>query len=543
MGESVFTEKIERDFLSRSQQGKMINEVSKYIINGIANGGGSVQIPVLQRMFEVFPEFKQSCIDIYNGVFGLNEYVTAIPDDIKASQGAVLDGLCFMYDWNKGESLGLVTLNNRLIEPNAEEVVDSKVEAKMMEKNRVGLILSYRYDFDYSQYGPDVATVKCVKHRTEIDEENVTLVPLVAILALCEIIKSQLSKDRMLAMKQVISNGEIKVRVITESFEHLSHYCDDPEACSGLSSEYYPLGSFMYAPVLGAPSTTAMKTRIDFFNLEDMMVVTKYSQCARFGIQKVKDPVNTLLKDNAILAALADMKVASPDAYTRFITSLPDSYVFKNMADGDISIKTFSNYLHTVTEGKGNELLKKVPGAVERYERLTSVINDEGKSTIDPKDLYNTLRRNIVKVIWKKPNGVYASSVCTNCNDILKKVYGDDYFGKYESVGVRISNAVDDITTLGMPVDVACKTYGFNQSVAKWVDEYMRDGNDDVESAFYVALGKKKSQRTKNENLITARTLGSYLGEKFDEGESSAKAEDYYVSIDTTHIVRAEVIG
>ena len=94
-----------------------------------------------------------------------------------------------------------------------------------------------------------------------------------------------------------------------------------------------------------------------------------------------------------------------------------------------------------------------------------------------------------------------------------------------------------------MPVDVACKTYGFNQSVAKWVDEYMRDGNDDVESAFYVALGKKKSQCTKNENLITARTLGSYLGEKFDEGESSAKAEDYYVSIDTTHIVRAEVIG
>lgn len=543
MGESVVTENVERNFLNNTVQGKMINDMSKYIINGIAEGGGSVQIPVLQRMFEVFPKFKQACIDNYNGVFGLNEYVTDIPDDIKASQGAILDGLCFMFDWSSGKSLGLVTLNNRIIEPDAEEVVDNKVEAKIMEKNRVGLIHSYRYDFDYAQYGPDTATVKCVKHRIEIDEEHVTLVPLVAILALCEIIKSQLSKGKMLAMKQTISNGEVKVRVITENYEHLAHYCDDATACNGLSAEYYPLGSFMYAPVLGAPSTTAMKTRIDFFNLDDMMIVTKYQQCAKFGIQKVKDPVNTLLRDNAILAALADMKVASPDAYTRFVLSLPDSYIFKDMADGDISIKTFSNYLHTVTDGKGNELLKKVPGAMERYEKLTSVVREGAGGAVDTSDLYNVLRRNIVKVIWKKSNGVYASSVCTNCNDILKKVYGDDYFGKYESVGVRISNAVEDIKSLGMPVDVACKTYGFKEAVAEKITESLKGGNEDIEGAFYEALGKKKGQRTKNDNLITARTLGSYLGEKFDEGDSSAKAEDYYVSIDTTHIVRAEVIG
>ena len=85
----------------------------------------------------------------------------------------------------------------------------------------------------------------------------------------------------------------------------------------------------MYAPVLGAPSTTAMKTRIDFLNLETVMGVSNYKQCASFGIQRVKDPVSVLFKEQAILSTMADIRVNRPDEYTRLIAKLPDSYIFK----------------------------------------------------------------------------------------------------------------------------------------------------------------------------------------------------------------------
>lgn len=543
MVESVNVNKVVDTFTGRTMQGAMRDEVVKYILSGISNGNGSIQIPVLQKMFELFPKFKQDCIDAYHTVFGLNEYVTVIPDDIKAAQGAILDGLCIMYDWNTGRNLGIVTLNNRVIDPSDEDMVDTKVEEKIMECNRIGLIHSYRFDFDYTDYGPEMASVKCVKHRTKVDEENVILVPLIATIAVADIIRSQMNKGKMLAVRIVSGSGEEKHRVITENYEHLSHYCDSAEACVGMTSEYYLLGSFMYAPVLGAPSTTAMKTRIDFLNLETVMGVSNYKQCASFGIQRVKDPVSVLFKEQAILSTMADIRVNRPDEYTRLIAKLPDSYIFNNMLDGDIGTKTLSNYLHTISDTKINALLKSIPGATEAYEKRMSVLSDGQGYVVDAKSLYSELRHHIVKVVWKKANGVYASSICTNCNEILRKVYGEDYFSKYESVGVRISNAVDDIKTLGMPLDVACKTYGFDESVVEKIKGLLKDNNGDYEASFYEAMGKKKRASSSNSNLVTARTLSSYLGKKFDEGESSAKAEDYYISIDTSHLVRAEVVG
>lgn len=542
MVDSVNVNKVVSTFVSKSMQGNMRDEVVKYILSGISNGNGSIQIPVLQKMFELFPNFKKNCIDAYHGVFGLNEYVTVIPDDIKAAQGALLDGLCIMYDWNSGKNLGIVTLNNRLIDPSDEDMVDNKVEDKIMEFNRIGLIHSYRFDFEYTNYGPEMATVKCVKHRTKVDEDNVILIPLIATIAVADIIRSQMKKGKMLAVRLVSNDGEEKHRIISENREHLAHYCDSLSACDGLTSEYYYLSSFMYAPVLGAPSTTAMKTRVDFLNLDTVMSISNYSQCARFGIQKVKDPMVSLFKEQAILSSLAEMRVNNPDAYTNIIMKLPDSHVFRNMMDGDIGTKVISNYLHSVSDAKASALLKAIPGAKEAYEKRMQVIGDGTTSRpIDFKDLYSELRQHIVKVVWKKANGVYASSICTNSNKILREIYGDDYFSKYESIGVRVSNAVGDIKELGMPIDVACKTYGFDESVVEKLKSF--DVNGDIEGAFYEVLGKKKKASSKSEGTITARTLGGYLGSKVVEGNVNARAEDYYISIDTTHLVRAEVVG
>lgn len=547
---SVLVKDVIGRFLTKTRQGKVLSGMKEYILGGITENRGAVQLPVLKATFERFPEYEKECIGIYHGMFGLNPYVNDIPDWIKATQGAVLNGLCIMYDWSAQKELGIVTLNNRLICPNEEDVVDSKVEDKIMELNRNGLIHSLRYDFEYVSYGPEVVNVKCVKHRTKVDEENVILIPLICTLALEQIIQAQMSKKRMLAVRVVFGNGEEKQRVITESNEHLAHYCDS-NACLGLTCEYFDLGRFIYAPVLGAPSTSAMKTRIDLLNLETIVTVSNYQQCARFGIQKVEDPIDALFKEQAILVTMSEMRSNDPDGYTRIINKLPENHVVRNMLDGDIGQCTLSNYIRTLTKGKVNALLKAIPGANEAYEKRVSLLGFVNKNNVgmvieDSYDVKSLLRSNILKLIWKKANGIYASCVCTNCYKILGKLYGDDYFCKYESVGVRISSAIDDMRTLGMPLDVACKTYGFDENTYNKIIEIGNSEKKPLEDCFYEALGKKKrsfDSINANHDLVTVRTLDSYLGSKQDEGQTVFKAEGYYISVDLSHLVRAEVIG
>lgn len=549
MDGSIVVSEVVKRFLARSKQGGILNDMRSLIMQGITSEKGSVSLPVLQRTFELFPAYKESCIKIYHGLFGLNPLVTEIPDSIKAAQGAVLDGLCILYDWNAGKMLGIVTLNNRLICKDEEDIIDSKLEDKIMELNKIGLIHSLRYDFEYVSYGPDTANVKCVKHRTKVDEENVILIPLVSTLAIELIIHAQMQKGRMIAVRTVSASGEEKQRVVTENYEHLAHYCDSEAACKDLKCEYFDLGCFMYAPVVGARSTTAMKTRIDILNLETIVSVANYQQCARFGIQKVKDPVDALFKEQAILITLSAMRTNDPDGYTRVVNKLPDSHVFRNMMDGDIGQKTLSNYIHTLTDGRVTALLKSIPGASEAYETRKSLVGEaeDGSGvrsiTVDQSNIRSVLRDSIVKIVWKKSNGVYASCVGTNSRKILQKVYGDDYYCKYESVGVRISSAIDDIKELGMPIDVACKSYGFDENTYNKILALGNETKQPLEDCFYEALGKKKRASSNNPDLVTVRTLDAYLGSKADEGQTVFKAEGYYVSVDISHMVRAEVIG
>ena len=137
---------------------------------------------------------------------------------------------------------------------------------------------------------------------------------------------------------------------------------------------------------------------------------------------------------------------------------------------------------------------------------------------------------------------MYSSSICTNNSDILTKIYGKGYFGRYESYRVRICFAADDVIYANMPLKEAMKIYGFDISKADEIQElYKKTGN--LEEAFYQALGKKRRNLVKSDDIVTARTLSGYLSNKDSEGSTATKAEDYYVSIDTKHLVRAEIIG
>lgn len=524
--------------LNTTQMYKYRKGMSSYFLSGLSKG--RVKMPSLEFFFDVCPEYKKDMVDLYNGTFGLYEGVDSIPDDIKALQASVIDGFCYFYNIDTEVLGGICTMNTGLL--GLDPMIDEKVLDKAFKANRLGTIHTLRVDFEFNNFGSEEADYKVVAHRTVIDESSVFLVPYIAGDVLCNLVQGFMDRGMMIYTKQEKPDGSVKERVVSSNFKHLANYCDDPDAVMGIKPEYYPLRGFIYAPVLGAPSTTAMLTRVDLFDLTTLLKVDSYSQCRYYGVQKPVDPVREVLKKDAILTSMAQLYALDEERYFRTVDKFPDIGVYGNALNGDISVRILRNYLDSGTRGLNNRIFKIVPGAEELYTRVESFVIDEKFPVDGYQGIKDALRDGIVKVLWKKANGMYASEICTNCPDILSVVYGEDYFRRYESSGVRLRNCADAIDFGGMGVAEALEQYGFDSSVADKVTE-MRKGGQNVEDAMVQALGIKTRAHSSNPALITARTLSGYISGNVSSGIVSGRAEDYYVSIDTEHLVKAEVIG
>lgn len=509
----------------------------------------SFAMPSLDYFFESNPKYYADMVQLYNDTFALFDGVLDIPDEVKAAQAAVIDSVCYFYDITQGKMCGLCTLSERLFAGGNVEIPE-KVLKKAFEVNKVGNIHTFRVDIGYNYYGSGQFDYKYVAHKTVIDNnETVVLVPYVVGHMFSEAFKKILSRGSMVAVHQIMPDGSEKMRVVTEDDKHLSHYCDIE--VSGMKSEFYPLAAYFYAPVLGAPSTTAMKTRIDLFNIEAVYNVNGYKECQKLGIQKPVDPVGDIFKEQAIIQVLNQLYVSDEEEYSRVIGKLPKTYVTNNITEGEVSSRNMSNLLHTLTRGQVNILLKKIPGAEDAYQSRLNLADSATQNAFAPhssvigSNLADALKGHLLKVVWKTSKGKYSSAICTNSRDILQSVYGEKYFSSYESYGVRVRAAADDISTLGMSVDVALKSYGFDESLAGEVKEAFMEKENNWEEAIYTGLGKKSNRgraKTSSETVVTARTTSGYLTAKYQPGSTSPTAEDYYVSIDIEHLVSAEVL-
>lgn len=503
---------------------------------------GNINIPSVQSLAEEYPEYAESMIRLYDGTFGLFDHVDEIPNAIKIAQAAVIDSFCYFYNVGDNTLGGICTLNTVIL--GQESILDQKVLKKAFTLNTEGRIHSLRVDFDFSYYSTEDVAYKTVAHKAVLDEDNIVLVPYVAGYRFCRLIAGFLEKEFIIGVKQTLGDGSSKVRLITECQKHLTNYCDDPKACEGLTSEYYPTQGYFYAPVLGAPSTTAMKTRINIFYVSNITRITSYEKCRSLGIQKCKDPIKELCLETAILSTMGDLKIKNPDKYDEVISKLPDVGIMGESFNGDVGILNLSNYLHTATQGIKTKMLKLIPGAQHALDVRLAVTSGSPDSslTVTADNLRQLARTGVLKIVWKKSNGMYSSTIGTNSPEILRKVYGKDYMGNYESFGVRIRNMEDEMEALGMPLDIALEQYGFDKSIAPQVKERLQSG-ENIESAMYGVMGKKKRASSSNPNLFTIRSLAAYLSGDYSNGSVVPKANDYYSSVDISHIMRAEVVG
>ena len=534
---------------------------------------GTISIPSLQLFATMAKGLREQLIDLYNrqmnGVKGFEQ----IGDDIKFAQGALMDGLCYVCDLKSG-AVTIGTMNFDIL---CDLDIEFDLRKQIMEKNLKGIIKAYRIDIEYIN-GDQEFTFKAVnarnydidEHKPDTDEtKQFALAPYIAGVRLMKLCEAILRSGKIMRVRQS-NDGAVKIRFLTEDIEVLSDYCDDPVAVSAVKSNYFPLKGFFYAPVVGAPSTTAMVSRVNLFDIDNIRAAAREHIDAA-GIRKPANPIRDLIGDRYFVSAMLELKGKDPEGFANMLKRL--SYQGKLIKNPEmVDARELSAYLHGVT-----------PAAVEKAYRLTGVdskINHameyfEGKTRpMTEEELANiqdTLKENICKFTIRKNDCSLGSVFATNNKHLLGGLYGADYFGIYESFGARVGrieqflkemfeevNAGNDCTVgsvlwndalfeiseqMKLPFDDEI----FEDLVDK-AKEYQADGADayvrHMKALFANLCGvdlkrseaaSKAAAENKDNGTFMCRSLAAYVDE-------NGKVVEYYKNLSISKIVSALVI-
>lgn len=573
--------------LGRTVMGEYVSDIDKIILRLLQGNGQNVCVPTLEYLLDTLPGLQSKLIDIYNMNMGLQEGVQNIPDELKASQGALFDGLCFGYDM-RDDTYALYTLNFNLLNLMGNTGVN--MIKQCIEKNIKGEVKGYRIDIEYT-LNSDSFSCKPVNHRKPIDDsdEGVKLIPYIVIARMMKIVENMLSGGSVLKTVQEV--GELyKIRCISKNEKALVRFCDSPSAVKGLECSFFPLKAFFYAPVLGAPSTTSMVTNVNMFRLCELRILKTVTQVKELGVEKPKNPIVKIITEGLIVSKLMSLKGNNPVKLMELINSFPKA---GNLLGGlesaeKVSSTILTKYLHSITKSERQEVVCMIPNCKEELGSRLSVFLEEGielpserleemVSGVSPehikefngrvgklfKDaveipaegfdgLRDILKTNICKFTIRKKDCTLSSVIGTNSRELLAKIYGKDYFKQYESFGVRLDAVLREYsqhegTVYGLSVALMDNGFSCSKEQVKQIANVVESGidlfGDRARKEIAEILGEKTSSRSHG-NGVMLRTLDAYISEK-DNGDGTSKSvvNDYYRVVDADKIVSAMILA
>lgn len=559
--------------IGQTIMGMYSSEMDNMYRSQLASKLGTVSIPSLQLFATAADGLRERLIDLYNrqmnGVKGF-EY---IGDDVKFAQGALLDGLCYVCNLQTGE-ITLATMNFDIL---CDLDIEFDMRKQIMEKNSKGLCKAYRIDVEYLN-GDQEFTFKAVNARNyDIDEAKLdtdetkqfAIAPYLAGVRLMKMCETILRNGKIMRVRQS-NDGVVKIRFLTENIDVLRSYCDDPAAVSVVKSSYFPLKGFFYAPVVGAASTTAMVSRVNLFDIDNIRAAgVEHIDSA--GIKKPENPVKDLIGERYFISAMLEMKGKDPEAFANMLKKL--SYQGKLIKDPEkIDAKELSVYLHGVT-----------PAAVAKAYRLVGVEDKinfamshfQGKfrpmTTDELANIEETLKNNVCKFTIRKNDCTLGSVFATNNGVMLGAMYGVGYFGVYESFGARFGkiekflNELFDAANSGADCSIGSELWDDAQEeISKWMHlpfndeifedlvekakEYQADGAAAYVrhmKAMYAKLcnvdlkrseaASKATAENKENGTFMCRSISAYVNEQ-------GKVVDYYKNLSISKIVFASIV-
>ena len=443
------------DFLkgfSKTSQAKYLLEIDKVHANNLATSkNDNVFMQTVGYLGEISPKYKEEMITLYNGTFGLYDVVSEIPDDLKVLQASLLDSVCYGYNV-KTESISLYTLNFGTFGVDNDDLSKGLYD-KIVEFNKTASVYAYRVDMEYNPKNKTMLDWKLVKltAKTIIREGEIELIPFSSGYRFMALIKSLMKKGFVLETRSEYPNGD-KVRCITENVKVLKQYCDSELAVEGLKCSYYPIDGFFYAPVVGAPSTTSMLTKINIFNLYHIGQIKTAREIQKLGVQKPKDPLFEEVKEVVISNYIFKLKeiddMSEFEEFVKYLNSFPDDAKLIVGDNRELSTSAVSSYLHSLKRGTINQILKSLPNVVEREADIYMALMNSTRPASDSEmeDLRGLFKSHICKILIKKKDGNFSTFTGTNSEEKLKLIYGENYFKNYESFGVKVNYLIKELT-------------------------------------------------------------------------------------------------
>ena len=529
--------------LMKTKQFTHPNEMKTHFLEKLSSDDHNISMPTNGYFAEITPEYRQELLNLYNGTFGIYEGVTSIPDDLKVSQGALLDSMHFGVDIQT-EEFALYTMNPGLLIPDMT-ILPDKMLKQIFDKNKIGELKAFRVDMEYNllESGDYNVSFKLVNHRKVIDDDSqVLLVPVISSIMLSSVIQDFIKRGYVLKTVQDTLNME-KIRCITNAQDVLKKYCDTPDAISEtLKAEFFPYKAFFYAPVIGAPSTTAMVTNVNLFKLCELKKLSSSRELTQLGIQKPKDPIDSMVQESVVKSIMMELKRNNPDELVRVVNKLPRrAELMPNVGEEEITERHIASYLHTIKRADMVKVFKVVPGASDLFAKRREAFTKCEHFTGTGSELNALLKSSLCRVIIRKKDFTLSSITCTNSRDILTKVYGENYFAEYEGFSVRLRAAISDYNDLGRPLDDSLKANGLEelQGISEVAQSLVKEGEcssitDALEQAAYNLTERKKKASAQTSNIMV-RTVDAYL--------TGNGAEEYYRYIDPSKIVSVFVLS
>lgn len=534
--------------LGRTIMGEYISNIDKIILDLFQGTGYNVCVPTLEYLADTLPGLKEKLVTVYNMNMGLQEGVQNIPDELKVSQGALFDGLCFGYD-TRDDSYELYTLNFSLL--NLMGNTGANMSKQCIEKNLKGEVKGYRIDVEYI-VSSDSFSCKPVNHRKPIDDSDngVKLVPYIVIARMMKILETMISGGSVLKTVQEVGDLQ-KIRCVTRNVNVLEKFCDSKLAVQDLSCSYFPLKAFFYVPVLGAPSTTSMVTNINLFRLCEIRVLKSISQVKALGVEKPKNPIEDVIIEGVIVSKLMTLKGTNGIMLMNLINNFPKSQdILGGLESAEqVSSTTLSKYLHSLKRKEMAEVAKMIPDCMSDIKRIIGVFRAEpiGVHPEEFDKLRDLLKKHICKFTIRKKDCSLSSIIGTNSREMLEVIYGKDYFKKYEGFGVRLDATLHEYKKVGLANALENNGLFANVNQVKEIETILGSGidifGDKARKEIADILGEKTSARSQG-NGIMLRTLNAYISEK-DMGGGNFKnvVNDFYRVVDTNKIVSAMIIA
>jgi hypothetical protein len=526
---------------------KYVGKIDKLISSDVKNINGdrdNMSIPNIDTLCfdeSLLPELGKELITAYNSHFN-PVYSSIIPENIKLEQAAMLDSLMFGYELSTG-NINLYTLNVGVLF--GLGVDNDKVIERCYERNQVGIIDAYRIDIEYESETEFLFRAVRPQKRTYLYADDYVFFPYLYVDRCMALFRMFMEKNFVLKVMQDLGDVQ-KERYITCSKNVLKKYSDSEEAVEGINPSYFPLKGYMYAPVIGSPSTSAMVTKVDLFSVSRVNPVTNLSD---IKVMKVSDPVKNTIVIESIMKRMFELSQEDGWEYVDIMNNLPNGEkVFKDQ-DGMSVINTvfLSKYLHSVNDDVLDNLVREIPGCSELVEKYSKILNKYeliSPSQMSSEDFRKALNDGVYRVIWLKSKGGYSSATVTNNRKILEEIYGKGYFAKYESLNVRL-NMLRYRVNMGYNIGESLRYCGFPE------DEELICAAEEFKNTGGGQEGSVASERFKEEvaDLMGERSrseasTGSMLARTcFAAIKPDGSVDDYYRYLSLPKITRIIRIG